>query len=88
MRAPSCTLRCRQRGAADAGTGGRVELLAGDELGQTQHGNNNAYCQDSALAWIDWELDAERQALLSFVRKVIALRRSEPVFSRRRSRSG
>jgi len=59
-------------------------LLAGDEHGQTQQGNNNAYCQDSPLAWIDWKLDAERQALLAFVRKVIALRRSEPVFRRRR----
>jgi glycogen operon protein len=59
-------------------------LLAGDEQGQTQQGNNNAYCQDSPLAWIDWELDDERRALLAFVRKVISLRRSEPVFRRRR----
>jgi len=59
-------------------------ITAGDELGRTQQGNNNAYCQDSPLAWIDWKLDAERQALLAFVRKVIALRRSEPVFRRRR----
>ena len=59
-------------------------LLAGDEQGQTQRGNNNTYCQDSPLAWIDWELDQERNALLAFVRKVIDLRRSEPVFRRRR----
>jgi isoamylase len=59
-------------------------LLAGDELGHTQHGNNNAYCQDSPIAWLDWELSAEQQALLSYVRELIQLRRTEPVFRRRR----
>jgi isoamylase len=59
-------------------------LLAGDELGRTQGGNNNAYCQDSELSWMDWDL-AERDAdLLDFTRAVSALRREHPVFRRRR----
>jgi glycogen operon protein len=58
-------------------------LLAGDEFGQTQHGNNNAYCQDSPLAWLDWTLSAEQQALLAFTRELMRLRRTQPVFRRR-----
>ena len=58
-------------------------LLAGDEFGRTQLGNNNAYCQDNFLSWIDWNLDAEQQLLLDFVRALIHLRRTEPVFRRR-----
>jgi isoamylase len=57
-------------------------LLAGDELGRTQRGNNNAWCQDNELSWIDWEnADA---GLLDFTRRVIRLRREQPVFRRRR----
>ncbi|MFP3907157.1 MAG: glycogen debranching protein GlgX [Acidimicrobiales bacterium] len=57
-------------------------MLSGDELGRTQHGNNNVYCQDNELSWIDWSsVDHE---LLDFVRKLVALRRSHPVFRRRR----
>jgi isoamylase len=57
-------------------------LLAGDELGRTQIGNNNAYCQDSELSWVNWSsIDA---ALLAFTRWLIALRRDHPVFRRRR----
>jgi isoamylase len=59
-------------------------LLAGDELGRTQLGNNNAYCQDNEISWIDWELDEERAALLDFTRAIVALRREHPVFRRRR----
>jgi glycogen operon protein len=59
-------------------------LLHGDELGRTQHGNNNAYCQDNELSWVDWELDATQLALLEFTRRVIRLRRAHPVFRRRR----
>jgi glycogen operon protein len=59
-------------------------LLAGDEFGQTQHGNNNAYCQDSPLAWLDWNLAAEQQELLDFVRGLLRLRKTQPVFRRRR----
>lgn len=48
-------------------------LLAGDEFGQTQHGNNNAYCQDTELAWLDW--DAQQDALIATVAALAALRR-------------
>jgi isoamylase len=58
-------------------------LLAGDEFGQTQGGNNNAYCQDSPVAWLNWNLSAEQQALLEFVREIVHLRRTQPVFRRR-----
>jgi glycogen operon protein len=57
-------------------------LLGGDEIGRTQNGNNNAYCQDSEISWFDWEsADTE---LLEFTRRLIALRREHPVFHRRR----
>ena len=57
-------------------------LLGGDEVGRTQRGNNNAYCQDNEISWYDWEnCDAE---LLAFTTKLIALRRQHPVFCRRR----
>ncbi|MGE5088828.1 MAG: glycogen debranching protein GlgX [Candidatus Levyibacteriota bacterium] len=58
-------------------------LLAGDEIGRTQGGNNNAYCQDTETSWTDWDLDDEGRALLEFVRRMIALRRAHPVFRRR-----
>jgi glycogen operon protein len=58
-------------------------LLAGDELGRTQLGNNNAYCQDNELSWVHWELDAEQEALVHFTRRLIALRRAHPVLRRR-----
>ncbi len=57
-------------------------LLGGDELGRTQKGNNNAYCQDNEISWVDWP--ATDEALLSFTRWIIALRRDHPVFRRRR----
>jgi glycogen operon protein len=59
-------------------------LCAGDEVARTQQGNNNAYCQDSELSWIDWNLDERRQRLLRFTRRLIRLRRQHPVFRRRR----
>jgi isoamylase len=58
-------------------------LLAGDEIGRTQGGNNNAYCQDSPVSWLDWNLDADALAQLDFVRRLIDLRRKQPVFRRR-----
>ena len=58
-------------------------LLAGDELGRTQRGNNNAYCQDNEISWLDWEPADERTVLVAFVQCVIALRRAHPVFRRR-----
>ncbi|MEV4294521.1 glycogen debranching protein GlgX [Microbispora rosea] len=59
-------------------------LLAGDEFGRTQHGNNNAYCQDNDTSWIDWSLIRQEGDLLDFVRRLAALRRAHPVFKRRR----
>jgi isoamylase len=56
-------------------------LVAGDELGRTQQGNNNAYCQDNEISWLDWE-GADR-ALLAFTRKVLVLRKKHPLFRRR-----
>lgn len=57
-------------------------LSHGDELGRTQFGNNNAYCQDGPLTWVDWDLDNERRELLDFARQVFALRRANPVLRR------
>ncbi|WP_338703269.1 glycogen debranching protein GlgX [Streptomyces sp. Q6] len=59
-------------------------LSHGDELGRTQRGNNNAYCQDNELTWVDWDLDAERRSLLGFTRELVALRAAHPVLRRRR----
>jgi len=59
-------------------------LLYGDEMGRTQHGNNNAYCQDSELSWLDWSLAGVNSDLLAFVTEVLALRRRHPVFRRKR----
>ncbi|TKB25887.1 glycogen debranching protein GlgX [Desulfopila sp. IMCC35006] len=58
-------------------------LLAGDETGRSQQGNNNTYCQDTPLSWHDWTLDVEQEELLSFVRRLIALRKAHHVFHRR-----
>src|SRR5690606_38787081 len=60
----------------------------GDELGRTQKGNNNAYCQDSELTWIDWDLDDNQRELLEFARRVFRVLRSNPVFRRRRFFAG
>jgi len=57
-------------------------LLSGDEIGRTQQGNNNAYCQDNEISWLDWE--AADEDFLVFTRRVLALRRSHAVFRRRR----
>ena len=64
---------------------GTPMLLAGDEIGHTQRGNNNAYCQDNEITWIDWNVEApERQSLLAFTRRLIDLRRAHPVLRRTR----
>ena len=57
-------------------------LVAGDEIGRTQNGNNNAYCQDNEISWLDWNLDEEQKALLEFTKGLIRLRREHPVFRR------
>ncbi|GIH38308.1 glycogen operon protein GlgX homolog [Microbispora corallina] len=59
-------------------------LLAGDEFGRTQNGNNNAYCQDNDISWTDWSLLRQERDLLDFVRRLSDLRRRHPVFRRRR----
>jgi len=58
-------------------------LWAGDEMGRTQQGNNNAYCQDNEISWMDWRLSDEDQALLGFVRHLVRLRHRHPGFRRR-----
>ena len=52
-------------------------LLAGDELGKTQQGNNNCYCQDSEISWLQWDLNDEQQQMLDFVRGIVAVRKTE-----------
>jgi isoamylase len=53
-------------------------LLAGDEFGLTQHGNNNAYCQDNEISWVNWELAERRSWLMAFVRQLLTLRKQAP----------
>lgn len=57
-------------------------LLAGDEFGRTQLGNNNAYCQDNAITWLDWSLRESEQDEVSFVRRILAFRRKHPELRR------
>jgi isoamylase len=59
-------------------------LLGGDELGRTQHGNNNAYCQDDDISWVDWTLASRNRDLVEFSRYVVRLRHEHPVFRRRK----
>jgi glycogen operon protein len=66
-----------------------VPMIAhGDELGRGQKGNNNVYCQDNELAWVDWKLEDWQEELLAFARRVVALRHDQPVFRRRRFPGG
>jgi len=58
-------------------------LLHGDELGRSQHGNNNAYCQDNEISWVNWDQLQNEKELLVFTRRLIALRQNHPVFRRR-----
>jgi len=59
-------------------------LLGGDEIGRTQAGNNNGYCQDNPISWFDWNLDTRRMQLLEFTRAMIRIFRAHPVLRRRR----
>jgi isoamylase len=61
-------------------------LVAGDEAGRTQQGNNNAYCQDNDITWVDWS--SQDKELLDFTRRLIAFRQEHPVFRRRRFLAG
>src|SRR5881227_2060351 len=63
---------------------GVAMLLAGDELSHTQNGNNNAYCQDNEITWLDWNLDEARQAFLDFVKVATQVWRENPVLHRRK----
>jgi glycogen operon protein len=58
-------------------------ISGGDELGHSQHGNNNAYCQDSELTWYDWELTKGQREVLEFTKRLIAFRKEHPVLRRR-----
>jgi isoamylase len=80
-------LRARQQRnflATLAFSQGTPLLLGGDEIGRTQQGNNNAYCQDNELSWYDWQLDDDRRALLAFAQRVLWLRREHPELRQRR----
>jgi glycogen operon protein len=57
--------------------------LGGDEMGRTQHGNNNAYCQDNEISWLDWSLRDENLALLGWTRRLMDFRARHPAFRRR-----
>jgi isoamylase len=61
---------------------GTPHILGGDELSRSQKGNNNAYCQDNELNWLNWQLDAKQSAFLAFTQYVIALRKNNPLLSR------
>jgi len=63
-------------------------LRAGDELGHSQGGNNNTYCQDNATSWLDWDLDDADRAFLEFARRVVRLRQEHPALRRRRFLEG
>ncbi|MEW6581435.1 MAG: glycogen debranching protein GlgX [Actinomycetota bacterium] len=63
-------------------------LLAGDESGRTQGGNNNAYCQDNETSWLGWDVDERGERLRAFVKRLIRLRRDHPVFRRRQFFTG
>lgn len=58
-------------------------LVAGDEMGRTQGGNNNAYCQDSSISWLNWDLSKENQAFLDYTRQLIDFLLAHPIFRRR-----
>ena len=63
---------------------GTPMLLAGDEFGRTQGGNNNAYCQDNEISWLNWNLEEKGRNLVGFVRRLTALRRRLPILTRAR----
>jgi glycogen operon protein len=63
---------------------GTPMLPAGDELGRTQQGNNNAYCQDNEISWVDWDIDEYGRQLIDYVRKLVAMRNAFPILRRNR----
>jgi glycogen operon protein len=84
-------LRCRQMRNMLATlllSQGTPMVLAGDEFGRTQQGNNNAYCQDNEISWVNWDIEEEGESLIRFVKKLTALRRKYPILRRNRFLSG
>ena len=67
---------------------GMPMLVAGDEMGRSQGGNNNAYCQDNEISWVNWDLDDAGQSLKRFVGKLAAIRRTFPILRRERFLTG
>ena len=67
---------------------GTPMLLAGDEFGRSQRGNNNAYCQDNGISWLNWDHDEREERLIDFVRKLIGLRQKYPILRRSRWLTG
>ena len=67
---------------------GTPMLLAGDEFGRTQNGNNNAYCQDNEISWLNWKIDGQGEGLIRFVQKLTTLRRDYPILRRNRFLTG
>jgi isoamylase len=67
---------------------GTPMILAGDEFGRTQRGNNNAYCQDNDISWIDWKLTDVGESLLAFTERLIGLRKEYPILRRNRFLTG
>jgi glycogen operon protein len=63
---------------------GTPMLLGGDEMGRTQHGNNNGWCQDNEISWYDWNVDQRSEELCEFTKRLIRIRREHPVFRRER----
>jgi glycogen operon protein len=63
-------------------------MLAGDEFARTQNGNNNAYCQDNEISWINWNIQEEGQSLIGFVGKLTVLRHKYPILHRSRFLTG
>jgi isoamylase len=67
---------------------GTPMILAGDEFGRTQNGNNNAYCQDNKISWLDWDLQAKSETLIHFTRKLAVLRHRYPILRHSRFLTG
>ena len=67
---------------------GTPMILAGDEFGRTQGGNNNGYCQDSEISWVHWELNDQDQILLDFTKRLLKLRAEKPILRRASFRDG
>jgi glycogen operon protein len=67
---------------------GTPMLLAGDEFGRTQNGNNNAYCQDSEISWVNWALEEKGESLIAFVKQLTKLRHNFAILRRNRFLTG